>query len=252
MKKWIFRTTSRSPDPPIRLPFFALLACLACTGCFELYDDSRDRVRIAGQVLEKGAATPTPIPNAKVILTGYTGSWDNWGGLGAGNDVQLGYTYADDQGFYEFKDVDDVASDGVFAQKDGYITDFATMAPLLSGSYETTNVYLPPKAWIKTEIHNKSGAYAFLPPSNGSNGPKFILQEGQDTVFIVGPRKGNDSTHFFFSVRLEENGNFPNLDYWENVSVTVNGMPTQVQIEAGAYIKCFLPGHDTTHISITY
>jgi len=228
MKNWIFRTTSRSPDPPIRLPFFALLACLACTGCFELYDDSRDRVRIAGQVLEKGAATPTPIPNAKVILTGYTGSWDNWGGLGAGNDVQLGYTYADDQGFYEFKDVDDVASDGVFAQKDGYITDFATMAPLLSGSYETTNVYLPPKAWIVATIINETGALAFHPPGNSSDVPPINLQIGEDSTLNAKLVYGNQVFTYKYAV-------FQKDSLW-----SFNKMPI------------FCPGHDTTHISITY
>jgi len=246
MKKWIFRTTSRSPDPPIRLPIFALLACLACTGCFEIYDHGRDPVRVAGQVLEKGAATP--IPNAKVILSGYTGSWDNWGGLGAGNDVQLGYTYADDQGFYEFKEVDDVASDGVFAQKEGYITDFATMAPLLSGSYETTNVYLPPEAWIAIRLKNESGAWGIGVPGEI---PRQELEQGEERLLFISG-KGNEYYKYVFGITPVENQ--PLLKDYSTVLVKVEELEIKPTVDEYGFARFefYLPGHDTTHISITY
>lgn len=253
MKKWIYHQPTRSPGSGRRLPLFTLLACLACTGCFEIYDHGRDPVRVAGQVLEKGAATPIPIPNAKVILSGYTGSWDNWGGLGTVNDEQVGYTYADDQGYYRFDQVDPVAVSGIFAQKEGYITDFSTMATYPSAGSDMVNVYLPPEAWIAIRLKNESGAWGITIPGETTQGTsrKVILEQGEEKLFFT-LTKGNDFFNYVFGITPVENQ--PVLKNYDSVLINVEGMKItpSVDMYGTAKFEFYLPGHDTTHISITY
>ncbi|MBL7802929.1 MAG: carboxypeptidase regulatory-like domain-containing protein [Saprospiraceae bacterium] len=194
----------------------------------------------AGRVIETG--TGAPIPGARVILSDCDGEF-----LGNSNCVILDSTLSDASGNYAFTRWGFMVN----AQKEGYFTDDHTSALVLDGSEETTDIVLPPYAWLEVTVRNESGAFAIsVPgPSETHSSMLMALPENADTVYWCLYR-GNVEHRFIYGVLTspEQSTTDPNAS-----TVKINGVVIQPMANTVAtWVDFYLPGHDTTKITIAY
>jgi hypothetical protein len=221
--------------------FFAVLlaAALLAAGCKERPPT------ISGRVLEYG--TEQPIEGATVKVRACEGEF-----LGPIYCYTVDSAKADAQGRYSmpFPNGASLAN----AYMPGYFSDIDSEIDIGSKPDNDADIWLHPHAWIRVTIRNESGAYGFYPDRNQSGLPLIHLNIGQDSTLLdeIKFRKGNDFTKYIFSSILEEGGGTPPLDYWENVKAFVGSENIPVKVGVGASIKFYLPGHDTTDITIIY
>ena len=203
-----------------------ILLCLVVgstfLSCRPLYDETPvpGRERVAGRVLEFG--TNVPIPDAEVTLSAWSGS-PSGGSAGA-----VGSVFTDAEGRYSFTGFDPQAALLVNARKAGYFTDLDTEEGVNDGSYDKTDIHLPPYAWLKVTLRNESGAYEFVSSFLNELHPRIQLEQGADSV-LVKLVKGNQESIFIYSIRLE-----PDVYGYSET------------------LRPFCIGHDTTHLTITY
>jgi hypothetical protein len=116
------------------------------------------------------------------------------------------------------------------------------------------NVHLYPHAWLRVKIKNESGAWGFYPDRTQSGTVPIQLLQGKDSTLVdeIKFKKGNSLTKYLFTVREEEGFPPPALNYWSKVKVIKNGEVLPVSVSSGASIEFYLPGHDTTDITIIY
>jgi hypothetical protein len=228
--------------PLTRLHLLIVYLSLSALGCYK-WGDSPKKIPPSGQVLEYG--TMKPIPNALVLL--YECQGEGLGNFGC-SVVDSMRSSAD--GKYTF------SSTGfqVDAYKQGYFTDYMTAVGVLSGSEDKCNIILSPHAWLRVKIRNESGAYGFYPASNQSGLPPILLEQGKDSVLGEDIKlwEGNKISNYIFTIRKELGGGFPSVEYWTSVKAIVDGKFIPVTIDVGAFIEFYLPGHDTTDLTIIY
>lgn len=228
------------------LLFFALLvigSLLLPIGCDLGLNDPIHKKPPLGRVIETG--TGVPIPGARVYLADCDGEF-----LGSFNCTTLDSTNTDAGGSYAF----DQSGFMVNAFKAGYFADHTTSALVLAGSEEHTDIVLPPFAWLEVTVRNESGAsFSIFPPNGGgSGGPGINLVQGADTLLPTLLIRGNQEYKYLFSIYTDSGQPLQDLSIihilYEDGSITE---PTR-QNSLSPWFPVYLPGHDTTHITIAF
>jgi hypothetical protein len=227
--------------PFTKLHFLLVYASLSALGCLK-WGDSPKKIPPSGQVLEYG--TMKPIPNALVLL--YECQGEGLGNFGC-SVVDSMRSSAD--GKYTF------SSTGfqVDAYKQGYFTDYMTAVGVLSGSEDKCNIILSPHAWLRVNIRNESGAYLISVPGATSTDTEraISLEQGQDSTFTIF-RDGNQDYDYVFAVIPVEG--MPSTKDPNAFKISSNGViitPTWENSSA-PWFPIYLPGHDTTNLTIIY
>ncbi|MEO6759454.1 MAG: hypothetical protein ABIO24_08360 [Saprospiraceae bacterium] len=225
--------------PAFLLAFLWLLVLTDCT----LHYKENENKPAAGHVLEFG--TLKPIPEAVVTLYKYEGEV-----FGSFSCSSLDSTHSNSEGQYAFSQTGFLAN----ARKAGYFTDFTTEKNVLFGTEDQTDIILPPYAWLQVTIRNESGAYQITAPGPDakSTGRSFYLSEGADSTFVIFSA-GNDDYKYIFSV-IPVAGGHATEDLQAFTILNKNGQSIAPSHEnsAATWFKIYLPGHDTTRITITY
>jgi hypothetical protein len=249
MKNYI----ARGAPPLLSLPFslwrrlagaLFLLLWLTHYGCLDL--DDEDPTTIAGRVLEFG--TDKPIPGALVKVLNCSGAL-----LGSISCGLVGTVTTDANGYYQMPYPEGGGGLTANAKMPGYFTDTDSEVCVCT-PVDKVDIRLHPHAWIRVKIKNESGAWGFYPQSTQSGIPPITLEQGKDSILVseLDFRKGNDSTKYSFSARLFNGAGTPPMDYWQNVKAYVNSQEVPIKANLGATIKFYIPGHDTTNLTIIY
>ncbi len=228
------------------IPFFLLplmaAAWLILPGCSITSKEPQDKPA-AGRVLEYG--TLVPIDSATVTLYKCEGEV-----LGNFSCTGISSTLSDKDGRYSFSETGFLTN----AHKDGYFTDNTTEAQVLFGSEDKADIILPPYAWLKVTIRNESGAYQITAPGYDMlwGGQSFFMSQGLDSTFVLF-RKGNQDYKYLFSVIPVEGGSSTHdLNAFQIHSADGQQIIPSLENSAAPWFKVYLPGHDTTTLTITY
>ena len=213
-----------------------LLVIYSCN--FEVFKKGPvEKAPPAGHILEYG--TNAPIPNALVYIQECESE-----SLGNISCQQIDTVFSDADGYYQFP----VSGFRVNAQKNGFFSDDNSFTYVDVGNETTTDVVLSPYAWLKVTLKNESGAYLINTPGPEHN---YYLAKGEIRDFtILG--FGNREANFLFSVYQMPNSPIQSLD---SISITKsNGdkIIPDYENSVSPRFGIYLPGHDTTVISITY
>ena len=205
------------------------------TGC--KIDEPGPKPPPEGYVLEYG--TEKPIPNAQVLVYG-----DCEGELLGSLQCKLLETVTSDQNGY-YKSTVPNAFD-VYARKEGYDPYFPTSsAGVLSGTETSTDIHLTPFAWLKVTLINESGAELIYAPK------PYYLQIGEQKV-VKTQEFGNQVHKLLFSVYPTENGNEQSMDSIRIYNIMGERIIPNMNNSASPKVDLYLPGHDTTAITIIY
>ncbi len=210
-----------------------------------------DHSHVGGRVLEYG--TNKPIAGAKVTLSRWSGEF--LGGGAGGSSSASGVTYSNQDGYYSFDGLVGQHVLLVNARKTDYFSDLDTQQIVNDdGNYDDVDIILPPFAWLEVTLRNASGAYKF----SGATGTYpdlpvkgFLLQKGETTSFLCATLGNKDYKYLFAVFPIQ---NQPPTNDISNIIIEKRG-GTLIQPELGpaaAKFIIYLPGHDTTHITITY
>jgi hypothetical protein len=223
------------------VPAFILLLSLAACDKTPPY--------VAGRVLEAG--TDKPIADARIFLTGCSGRL-----FGSLDCKVVDSTRTAEDGTYRINHITPELADLVSAVAPGYFTDTDSQASVPGDEFNPNiNVTLYPHAWIRVKIVNESGAIGFYPDRDESWRPPLQLAKGESRILSYSRdfRKGNQNTLYLFSVRTVSIDSLPSADYYQNhVKAFVDGKEIPIEINLGAALKFYLPGHDTTDVTIIY
>jgi len=205
------------------------------TGC--KIDDPSPKPPPEGYVLEYG--TQKPIPNAQVLVYG-----DCEGELLGSLQCKLLETVTSDQNGY-YKSTISNAFD-VYARKEGYDPEYTkSSAGVLSGTETSTDIHLTPFAWLKVTLVNESGAELIYVPK------PFYLQLGEQKE-IVTKELGNKIHKLLFSVYPTEGGTQQSMDSVRIYNIHGERILPNMNNSASPKVDLYLPGHDTTAITIIY
>jgi hypothetical protein len=226
--------------PPLLM---ALIVGLCASTCRE--EDPPPEV-VAGYVKEFG--TNKPIVGAQVSVSNCSGSF-----LGPISCPGAGTAVTNTEGYYEMPRPTITGAQVANAYLSGYFTDLDSETCVCDPS-DDTDIVLYPHAWLRVKLVNESGAwgiypereYSWLPPLEIAQGDSLLFTDSRDL------RKGNDSTNYFFSVRLTNGGGIPPADYYTTVKVLSEGKVIPFRIQLGAIVPIYLSGHDTTDLTIIY
>lgn len=205
------------------------------TGC--KIDEPGPKPPPEGYVLEYG--TEKPIPNAQVLVYG-----DCEGELLGSLQCKLLETVTSDQNGY-YKSTVPSAFD-VYARKEGYDPYYPTSsAGVLSGTETSTDIHLTPFAWLKVTLINESGAELInLFTQN-------YLQQGEQKELIK-KFSGNEINKIGFSVYSNEGGLRQSMDSIQIYNALGERIIPNMNNSTSPKVDLYLPGHDTTAITIIY
>jgi len=211
----------------------ALLLLLSCPACH--------KKGTRGRVLEYG--TDQPIKNATVILSECESDGNFSGNI---NCFEVGRTTTDADGYWSFE------SDGftVGAEAPRYWSSDDDYQ-VISGDGKPIDLYLYPYAWLRVVLRNASGAYLISAPGPflTSTRENLYLNQNEEVTFIL-LREGNKDYKYIFGI-LDQPDHVLNdfskvfVDA-ENTVIHLNQNTSPLSFEI------FLPGHDTTTVTITY
>jgi hypothetical protein len=227
----------------IKISLAALFLLLGLAAC------DKTPPYVAGRVLEAG--TDKPIADARIFLTGCTGRL-----FGSLDCKVVDSTRTAEDGTYRINHITPELADLVTAVAPGYFSDLNSQASVPGDEFNPNiNVTLYPHAWIRVKIVNESGAWGFFPDREESWYPALQLAKGESRILSYSRdfRKGNTNTKYHFSPYLAPNAGTPPLEYWtQHVKVFVSGRQLEVNVGVGASVEFYLPGHDTTDVTIIY
>ena len=205
------------------------------TGC--KIDEPGPKPPPEGYVLEYG--TEKPIPNAQVLVYG-----DCEGELLGSLQCKLLETVTSDQNGYYKSTISNAFN--VYARKEGYDPEYTkSSARVLSGTETSTDIHLTPFAWLKVTLVNESGAELIY--VNGGH----YLQLGQQKE-ILSRELGNETRKLFVSVYPVEGGLEQSVDSVRVYNVLGERILLNIDNSASPKVDLYLPGHDTTAITIIY
>jgi hypothetical protein len=205
------------------------------TGC--KIDEPGPKPPPEGYVLEYG--TEKPIPNAQVLVYG-----DCEGELLGSLQCKLLETVTSDQNGYYKSTVPNAFN--VYARKEGYDPEYTkSSVRVLSGTETSTDIHLTPFAWLKVTLINESGAELIY--VNGGH----YLQVGEQKE-ILSKELGNNNYLLPFAVYPEEGGTLQSMDSVKIYNALGEQIAPNMNNSTFPRVNFYLPGHDTTAITIIY
>jgi hypothetical protein len=193
-----------------------------------------------GRVLEYG--TEKPIPDATIYQSECDGEI-----LGNIYCWTIDSTTTDAQGYFAFTIPGGLA---VSAKASGYFP--SDLQPILSAGATPADIVLSPHAWLKVSLNNTSGAWQITAPGAASTDTQrsLMLEQGADSTITIF-RRGNKDYKYIFSILPVPNA--PPLKELDSVFVLHNGTRIYPTVDiASTWFSIYLPGHDTTDITIIY
>lgn len=211
------------------LPIFILVWILSyTTGC----QKNAKPESVSGYVKELG--TNKAITGAKVFKIDCEGEV-----FGSVNCFATDTTFAGTDGSYQLE-----GNKGwVLASAPGYWNSEQT--PVLYGNEMTTDITLAPYAWLKITLLNESGAFHFYGDYS------YYLSKGQDTTFMIFT-EGNKNYKYVFGA-IKEMNEMPVQDS-SFFKAKLDNTPIKVFMNdvAAFWVNPYIPGHDTTDLTIIY
>jgi hypothetical protein len=192
---------------------------------------------VSGQVLEYG--TDKPLANAKVVL--YQCDSELLGSINC-SEVATAYT-ASEGGYvipYPEGERKATLANAFLA---GYFSDIDSEISVGTKPDYDANIRLYPHAWLRVKIKNESGRYGF--GSSQLSQSIFVQQQGQEDIVSL-LSKGNQEFKLVFFVMPST------LDTTGIKILDSNQKPLLISVGGALSTKVYLPGHDTTDITIIY
>jgi hypothetical protein len=235
MKKRIFFHTWHVP------PWLPLLLLLAACNVKEEAPRS-----VAGRVLEHG--TDKPLQGALVKVYECDSEF-----LGSISCYAVDSARTDASGAFAMPELFNDAVQRANAFLPGYFTDWESEA-CVCYPVDKLELRLHPHAWLKVTLRNESGAYKITTPGEDltSTGKSHMLAKGDETT-VNFFRKGNTVERYIFSVILEQ-GQSGTTDLSRISIIQSDGIRITPSLEnsAAPWFNIYLPGHDTTNLTIVY
>ena len=218
--------------------YFVIALALACSMCKKPPKEPT----VTGRVLEAG--TNIPIPNARVKLIEKRAEF-----LGHTYSSITDSTLSDANGNYTLRYSDPKSVLYTQAYSPGYFSDTDSETHVPSRPADGVDIVLSPHAWIKVHLKNESGAYLIGVPGaiSSDNSRDFTLSQGEDSTVVMF-RKGNEDYKYVFSVLDTEDHVLEDIS---NIQINNGSIPIKKGLAALSF-TFYLPGHDTTNISIKY
>jgi hypothetical protein len=222
----------------IKISLAALFLLLGLAAC------DKTPPYVAGRVLEAG--TDKPIADARIFLTGCTGRL-----FGSLDCKVVDSTRTAEDGTYRINHITPELADLVTAVAPGYFSDLNSQASVPGDEFNPNiNVTLYPHAWIRYTLKNQSGAYMIYQSDTPSNNG-IVIPKGEQITYKK-LTKGNLEYNVLFAVYSTVNSPIQSLDSVLIYDGYGNKIYPDYHNSATPRFGLFLPGHDTTDVTIIY